>query len=242
MGGILSSADFLRLIGRSGGDIAKARQVAAEQGYTGVEGGETWGADGMAAAPEDETADVGETGGALPGTVGSLQALLGEERTSIKNLYDDITKNIEKRYRAPDFNDLLVNIGVGMLTPPGEYDEGGFRGAMQRGLQGVGKYALERRAYEKDMNKMMSDLEIEKAKTLAGLQGKYLTSAASLLKPKDPFAGAVWDPDNQRWVFRPGSAGAPQVLTPEQVAELSRDPKNRGMKFYTTDGRPMEIK
>lgn len=33
-----------------------------------------------------------------------------------------------------------------------------------------------------------------------------------------------------------------RTLTPQQVATLSRDPRNRGMKFRTTDGRVMEIK
>lgn len=33
-----------------------------------------------------------------------------------------------------------------------------------------------------------------------------------------------------------------RTLTPQQVAALSRDPRNRGIKFRTTDGRVMEIK
>jgi len=65
---------------------------------------------------------------------------------------------------------------------------------------------------------------------------------ATANKPVDLFKGAVYDQASQRWVPRPGTAGGPPVLTPEQAAQLARDPKNRGMKFYTTDGRPMEIK
>jgi hypothetical protein len=58
-----------------------------------------------------------------------------------------------------------------------------FGGALQRGLRGIGTYAQNRRSYETDMNKMMSQIEIQKAKDLAGLEEKYLSSAASAMKP-----------------------------------------------------------
>jgi hypothetical protein len=60
-------------------------------------------------------------------------------------------------------------------------------------------------------------------------------------KNKDPYAGAVYDPDTQRWIFRPGSAAAPPVLSLEEVAELAKDPRNRGMQFYSKSGKLMEI-
>ena len=65
--------------------------------------------------------------------------------------------------------------------------------------------------------------------------------AAMAAKNKDPYAGAVYDPDTKSWVFRPGSSAAPPVLSFEEVARLAQDPANRGMKFYTKDGVLREI-
>lgn len=83
--------------------------------------------------------------------------------------------------------------------------------------------------------------QLRMLQTGATQAGQAYRAAVAANKPKDPYAGAVWDADAQRWVMRPGSPGGPPVLSVEQAAELAKDPKNRGMKFYTTDGRPMEI-
>lgn len=72
--------------------------------------------------------------------------------------------------------------------------------------------------------------------------GQTYRAALSAAKPKNPYSGAVWDAEAQRWRMLPGAEGGPPVLTPEQVAQYARDPRNRGMEFYTTDGRPMRIK
>ena len=161
-----------------GGDEAAARAALDRRGYT-VEGeGSLAARQGVPGAEDDEPSDLA----ALP-NMSALSSLLTGQRKSIGDLYDKITDNIKERYRAPDLNDLLVQIGVGMMSPPGENDSGGFAGSLQRGLRGVGQYAQDRRAYETNMNKMMSEIEIAKAKELAGLEGKYITGAASLLKP-----------------------------------------------------------
>jgi hypothetical protein len=116
----------------------------------------------------------------------ALKIILSGQRQSIGDLYDKITQNIQQRYRAPDINDMLIAIGTGMMAPPEDTDNSGFAGAIQRGVRGIGSYAQQRRGYETDMNKMMSEIEIQKAKDLAGLEEKYATGAASLLKPKTP--------------------------------------------------------
>lgn len=138
-------------------------------------------------APADLEEDAGEDKPSdLSVGANSLSGILAGQRQSIGKLYDTITANIQKRYRKPDINDLLVNVGMGMMSAPGEGDSGGFGGAVQRGLRGIGTYAQSRRAYETDMNKMLSELETAKVKDLAGLEEKYLTSAASALKPAIP--------------------------------------------------------
>lgn len=137
----------------------------------------------------EDTEDIGATGtndfAARPG-LSTLAGILSSQRQSIGDLYDKITQNIEKRYRKPDINDLLIAVGTGMMSAPGENDSGGFGGAVQRGLRGIGTYAQSRRDYETNLNKMLSEVEIDKAKQMAGLQSKYLTSAAAALKPVVP--------------------------------------------------------
>lgn len=174
----LPPRDYQMLVQQFGGDEAAAREVLKARGYTVDE----------PQAANTSLAVGGEDDSQAPGGLGALDNILGSQRASIGKLYDDISKNIKERYRAPDINDLLVNVGMGMLTPPGDEGEGGFRGALMRGMQGVGKYALDRRAYEQDMNKMLSDVEIGKAKSLADLEEKYLTSAAAAAKPRIPRA------------------------------------------------------
>lgn len=230
----LTPADFQRLVAQNNGDEALARKLMAQRGYT-IEGEDE---------VVDEEQDGSDLGVAPGGNLAALQGILSGQRTSIGNLYDTITQNIQQRYRAPDINDMLIAIGTGMMAPPGEGEDGGFGGAIQRGLRGVGTYAAQKSAYDTDLNKMMSQVEIQRAKDLADLEGRYATGAASLLKPRtprtgfNPVTGVLTNLDTNQPVAEP----QPPVLTPEQVAVMSRDPRNRGMKFLTTDGRPMEIK
>lgn len=160
----LSPYDFQMLVEQMGGDEDAARAMLKQRGYT-VEG--------------EEAADL-----AVRPDMTALQGIIKGQRESIGDLYDKITQNIQQRYRAPDINDLLVAVGTSMLTPPSADGEGGFRGSIMRGLQGVGQFAQSRRAYDTELNKMMSQVEIQKAKDLADLEAKYATGAASLLKPR----------------------------------------------------------
>jgi hypothetical protein len=164
--GLLSAADFKALVEQNNGDEEAARALVKQQGLA-VEGEET---SDLSARPD----------------ITALRDILTGQRKSVGDLYDTITQNIQKRYRAPDINDMLIAIGTGMMSAPQEGDNSGFAGAVQRGIRGIGPYAQSRRAYETDMNKMMSQVEIQKAKDLAGLEEKYATGAASLLKPKTP--------------------------------------------------------
>jgi hypothetical protein len=157
----LSQESFQVLVDRYNGDEDLARKEAALNGYTvvGVEGS------GLAVAPGDAAA--------------ALQQGLSSGRQSIADMYKQITENIEKRYRAPSFNDMLIAIGTGMMSSPGENDSGGFGGAVQRGLRGIGTYAQNRNERRDALNDLMTKVDIQKVQDLAGLEGKYLP----LLKP-----------------------------------------------------------
>lgn len=194
----LTQRDFQILVGEFGGDEAAARAAMAERGYT-VEGE---GSSDLAVAPGADGEDTGLGGLAARPDMATLEGILKGQRKSIGDLYDKITQNIQQRYRKPDINDMLIAIGTGLMSPPSETDQGGFAGAVQRGLRGIGTYAQNKRAYEQDLNKLMSQVEIEKAKTMAGLEEKYLSGAAAALKPNTGGSGMTYDSRLGVWVNR----------------------------------------
>lgn len=180
MGYTLSPRDYELLLEQVGGDTEAANELLRSRGYD-VPGEAPSPLAVMGTDDDEAPSDLS----ARP-DISTLSGLLKGQRQSIGDLYDTITANIQKRYRAPDINDLLVQVGMGMMSAPGEGDSGGFGGAIQRGLRGLGTYAQSRRGYEADMNKMLSEIEIAKAKDLAGLEERYLTGAAAALKPRTP--------------------------------------------------------
>lgn len=240
----LTPADFQILVAQNNGDEALARKLMAQRGYT-IEGEDE---------VVDEEQDGSDLGVAPGGNLAALQGILSGQRTSIGNLYDTITQNIQQRYRAPDINDMLIAIGTGMMAPPGEGEDGGFGGAIQRGLRGVGTYAANKRAYETDLNKMMSQVEIQRAKDLADLEGRYATGAASLLKPVAPSPmksvvvenGQAYDPISGAAITQPSDAAWAALAanpTPESYRSFIQ---NFGPRFaeqaqrivgYTTGGQ-----
>jgi hypothetical protein len=220
----LSQSDFKILVEENNGDEEAARALLNERGYT-VEGEE---ARDLSARPD----------------MAALKGILTNQRQSIGDLYDKITQNIQQRYRAPDINDLLISIGTGMMSAPQEGDNSGFAGAIQRGIRGLGPYAQSRRAYETDMNQMMSNIEIQKAKDLADLEGKYATGAASLLKPKTPSSSSpvIANPGEPLRTRATGSVikEPPQPAIYELQAYLSdpsNTPQNKAIAKRTFDGR-----
>lgn len=188
----LSPQDYDLMVQQFDGDVEAANSMLRERGYA-IPGEETSGLSVMGTGDEG---DVPSDLSARP-DISTLSGILSGQRKSIGDLYDKITKNIQQRYRAPDINDLLVQVGMGMMSAPGEGDSGGFGGSLQRGLRGVGTYAQSRRAYETDMNKMLSQIEIQKAKDMAGLEEKYLTGAAAALRPNT----GGFSYDSQRGIF-----------------------------------------
>jgi len=157
---------------------------------------------------------------------------------------------LARRYGAPTTRDKLFALSAALASP--RY-YGGLAGTMSRVAPVLG-----------EMSSLQSKAESQRSEALDQLRREYLTGNAdatvaaaqaqreararmlspivSATKQPDPFKGAVWDAEEGRWVMRPGTIGGPPVLTPEQAAQFAQDPKNKGMKFYTTDGRLLEIK
>lgn len=234
----LSPQDYELMVQQFDGDVEAANAMLRERGYSipGEEGSSLAvmnpAADLNEGTAADTAADEGETSD-LSVNPNSLAGILAEQRQSIGALYDKITQNIQQRYRKPDLNDLLVQVGLGMMSAPGENDSGGFGGAVQRGLRGIGTYAQSRRAYETDMNKALSNLEIEKAKQMAALEGKYLTSAAAALKPKAPARN--WSDTLQQYVSPDAPSPTQRTVVTKSGVSLTQY-TDGSLRFVNQDG------
>jgi hypothetical protein len=192
---------------------------------------------------ENEPSDLAVYGVA---DVRSAMAVRNKLAAEQQARYDAQAKEIMARRAGPSFSERMLELSAALAQPTSRRGFGGVLANVSPVL------AAQERAKREGMDTRREALEALEDKRLAqqmGLANQDVNTQVALArinaaanKPVDPFKGAVYDPNTMRWVPRPGTAGAPPVLTPEQVAELSKDPKNRGMKFYTTDGRPMEIK
>lgn len=173
------------------------------------------------------------------------QAEQAREATA-KSMYDEAAKRIAERNAGMTTSEQLLAISQALLAPR-KYR--GFAGTLGKLTGAFGNIAqADRKARlsrEDELAKLretymmgMADRGVSRAKTAADL----VKTGASFNKRRptgfNPIDGRLIYMDTGEEV---GAAPIP-VLTPEQVAKLSVNPENRGMKFRTTDGRVMEIK
>jgi len=173
------------------------------------------------------------------------QAEQAREATA-KSMYDEAAKRIAERNAGMTTSEQLLAISQALLAPR-KYR--GFAGTLGKLTGAFGNIAQADRkarlAREGELAKLretymmgMADRGVSRAKTAADL----VKTAASFNKRRP----TGFNPIDGRLIYMDTGeeVGAPPipVLTPEQVAKLSVNPENRGMKFRTTDGRVMEIK
>jgi len=160
------------------------------------------------------------------------------------DLLTSAQKRLRERRAGPSDSEkwFAIAAALGKPTRTGSFGEslGNLNDAL---LEQKSARRKEREAQEALLEKYGLEIGNERLRMLqSGLsQAGQLYRAEMAAKNKDPYAGAVYDPDTRRWIFRPGSAAAPPVLSLEQVAELAKDPRNRGMEFYSKSGILMEI-
>lgn len=206
---------------------------------------------------EDDTVDdttAPSMGGALSaGDVNSALSAYSKAQTDVSN---QIQSNIDlltagrDRMRdarmGPSESEkwFAIAAALGKPTKTGSFGEslGNVNEVLAEQMAAKRKAETERADLLERYRMQIGGEQLRMLQARANQAGQTYRSALAAAKPKNPFAGAVWLPDEQRWMPRPGVAGGPPVLTPEQAAEAARDPRNRGMEFYTTDGRPMRIK
>jgi hypothetical protein len=167
----------------------------------------------------------------------------GQINANINLLVNAQNKLRERRIGPSDSEKwLAIAAALGQPTRTGAFGE-----SLGNVAKTLGEQRSARREAEEKRDLMLEkyglDVGTERLRLLqsGATQANQMLRAAMAAKNKDPYAGAVYDPDTKSWVFRPGSAAAPPVLSLEEVARLAQDPANRGMKFYTKDGVLREI-
>jgi len=195
---------------------------------------------------EDADEDAGGLAVYSDPNVQTVVAARNKLNAEYKKYYDDLTAKIMAQRAGPSFSERMYQLSAAFASPTATRGFGGVMGNIMPVLQEQAKAQREGMVKRQEALSALKAAQLAQRVALANQDVSTATAMAKINaaanKPVDPFRGAVYDPNTMRWVPRPGTAGAPPVLTPEQAAEYARDPKNRGMKFYTTDGRSMEIK
>lgn len=156
--------------------------------------------------------------------------------------YNNLAEQIKSRRYGPSGSEKLFALSAAFAAPT---ETRGFSGVMGNVMPLLQKFSELRRTGEEKRQEALQQLAQQRLAASKGDVTNMLALQrlmATYNKPKSPFAGAIWDDKEGRWRPRPGTEGAPPVLTAEEAIELAKDPKNIGMKFYTTDGREREIK
>jgi hypothetical protein len=205
--------------------------------------------DYMDQTPDDEGAAYPATGGGLgaPDAYNAYQAAQKRVDAQIKaniDLLTDAQKRLRERRAGPSNAEKWFSIAAALGKPT-------RTGSFGESLGNLNEVLAKQNAMKREAQEERDALLEQYGMKIGGEQLRMLQSGATqagqiyraemAAKNKDPYAGAVYDPDAKSWAFRPGSAAAPPVLSVEEVAKLAQDPKNIGMKFYTKDGRLREI-
>ena len=167
---------------------------------------------------------------------------------SSTQLYEEGRKRIMEKYSGPSQSEQLFALSRAMLSPRKVPGFKGFLGNVV-GTLGDNATAMQQaqRAREEQLFALQqqyqqgaAEREAARPRTALELAKTYadVTAPAKRRTGFNPVTGDLVDMETNQPV---GSENLP-VLSPDQVGALSRDPRNRGMKFRTTDGRVMEIK
>ncbi len=207
-------------------------------------------------APNAEEASMDETDTETAMPTGGLDYAQAQQDYDLANqkVRDQIQSHIdvlegargklrERRVGPSDSEKwLAIAAALGQPTRTGSFGE-----SLGNLAQTLGAQKSARREAEEKRDLMLEkyglDVGTERLRLLqsGATQAGQTLRAAMAAKNKNPYEGAVYDPETRSWIFRPGSAAAPPVLSLEEVARLAQDPANRGMKFYSQDGQLMEI-
>ena len=154
-----------------------------------------------------------------------------------KRYYDELTEKIRQRRYGPSETEKLLALSAAFFRPT---TVRGLSGTMGNVLPVLQKFGELRRTGEEERQEAENAL-VEKRLKLS--QGNVTNALAlqRLMNSYSPWSGAVYDTNQRKWIPRPNTPGAPPTLTLEQAEAMSKDPKNKGMKFYTPEGEERTI-
>lgn len=178
-----------------------------------------------------------------------LRAMPAKAEQRAKDRFARGALDIQQMYGGPDTSQMLFALSNALLSPTKYRGFGGTMSNISQALQQIGQ---QRTSAEQKRGEALANLRASYAEGIDDREYKSLDARTKLLKLQqdaeqaaskrrtgfNPVTGELVDMDSGAPIS--GGAGLP-VLTPEQVSQMSRDPRNRGTRFQTTDGREMEI-
>lgn len=162
--------------------------------------------------------------------------------------FEDASRMLQEQREGPSRQERLLSLSAALLSPT---SMPGFKGALGNVAPVLAQMATLKQQSQKGWQKQLFDLQrqylgngIEDRRAGVKSRMDLLEMAQKMNKPErnrtgfNPITGELVDMDTGDLV----TAGNIPTLTVDQVAAMSKDPRNRGKKFRTTDGRTMEIK
>ena len=178
----------------------------------------------------------------------AIQSKLAEYQDLAKQqaaYYDRMREEILARRTGPSTSERLYQLGAALMAPTSVR---GFSGTMNNVLPVLQQQAQASREGTENRAEALSKLEQAQLAARQGLLGQELNTQVALARIAaakgkrrtgfNPVTGELVDLDTNQ----PIQDESIPVMTPQQVAAMARDPRNKGTKFRTTDGRVMEIK
>lgn len=229
---------------------------AAPQGQNAMEDDENPGALSTASAQDDEamlmgmTPTLGDFMKQYNAMMQAQQKAAQQDTLDRQQLYAAAEQNLKDRRYGPSLSEQLFRLSRAIGKPMIRPSFGGVLSNVTGELADMAeaqRKAQEARAdAEIALRQQMFTGQSAARNAAIEAQRKGLGTIAPIVaaqaKPQNPWAGSVYDPVKGRWMQQPGKPGGPPTLTAQEAAALSADPKNKGMPFFTTDGRPMTIK
>ena len=199
------------------------------------------------AAPEDaalEDAEVTVPESGLSAARAAMARRQGLQRDQ-QAFYDLMARQLEQRRVGPSTSEQLFELSAALARPT---TVRGFSGVLNNVMPVLQQQARATREGAEGRMDALNALQMAQMKIKQGLADQDVDTELSLAKlvakpaakPRtgfNPLTGELVD----MTTGRPVKDAPLPTLTPEQVAKMAKDPANRGMKFLTVDGRPMEM-
>ena len=199
------------------------------------------------AAPEDaalEDAEVTVPESGLSAARAAMARRQGLQRDQ-QAFYDLMARQLEQRRVGPSTSEQLFELSAALARPT---TVRGFSGVLNNVMPVLQQQARATREGAEGRTEALNALQMAQMKIKQGLADQDVDTELALAKlvakpaakPRtgfNPLTGELVD----MTTGRPVKDAPLPTLTPEQVAKMAKDPANRGMKFLTVDGRPMEM-